>query len=154
MSMTWVGHRSDEATARALLADPEPADELFEAASESSVDIEKAWHGLHWMLAQGGSPFDEAILGGEAIGQDLGYGPSRLLAPGRVRLVAEALEGMSSQDLGDRFDAVAMTADQVYPFVWDEDGVFDAFLAPAFGELRDFYLAAAGAGEAVIQTIC
>ena len=61
MSMTWVGHRSDEATARALLADPEPADELFEAASESSVDLEKAWHGLHWMLAQGGSPFDEAI---------------------------------------------------------------------------------------------
>lgn len=47
-----------------------------------------------------------------------------------------------------------MSRDEVYPMIWDEEDIFENYLAPAFAQLRDFYAAAAAAGEAVIQTIC
>ncbi len=156
MSMIWVGHRRGEAAARELLEDPDGIDELLESDDDlASVDLDKAWHGLHWLLSRGDAPLGEAIFGGEEIGEDLGYGPSRLLSPEHVSQVADALGGLGPDELRRRFDPVAMSAEQVYPSsIWHEPGVLDDYVLPAFARLRDFYAAAAAADEAVIQTIC
>ena len=51
-------------------------------------------------------------------------------------------------------DAVAMDEAGLYPSIWDEEDLFDTYLGPAYERLRAFYSAAAGSGEAVIQTVC
>lgn len=153
--MIWVGYRRDEAIAREILDDPDGIDDLLESAADtSSVDLDKAWHGLHWLLVRGDAPIEEAIFGGEEIGEDLGYGPSRLLSPERVKHVASALAVLAPDELGSRLDGAAMSQDDVYPSIWDEEDIFAGYLAPAFERLRDFYAAAAEADEAVIQTLC
>lgn len=155
MGMTWVGYRRDETTARELLADPDGIEELLESDDDiSSVDLDKAWHGLHWLLVRSDAPLEEAVFGGEELGEDLGYGPSRLLLPNRVKHVASGLASLEADQLRTRLDRGAMSRDEVYPMIWDEEDIFENYLAPAFAQLRDFYAAAAAAGEAVIQTIC
>jgi hypothetical protein len=99
-------------------------------------------------------PLSEAILGGESLGEDLGYGPGRLLAAERVGAVASTLARLDLEALQARMDPVAMTQDDVYPLIWDEEDVFETYLAPAFARLREFYAAASAADEAVIQTVC
>jgi hypothetical protein len=43
-----VGYRRDATTARELLEDSERLDELLDSDDdETSVDLDKAWHGLH-----------------------------------------------------------------------------------------------------------
>lgn len=158
MGMIWVGYRRDPATARDLLEDPALLEDLLESDGETSVDLDKAWHGLHWLLtgAEGptaGTP-SEAIFGGEPFGEDLGYGPGRLLAASRVSAVAAELHDLDVDTLRSRMDAAAMTQAGIYPSIWDEEDVFDSYLAPAYQDLRAFYSAASDAGEAVIQTIC
>lgn len=157
--MVWVGFRRDDETARATLEDPEAPGELFEGDEEHerSVDLDKAWHGLHWLLT--GSSEDtsdvvsQAILGGEPIGEDHGYGPPRLLSAADVRGVAEHLRAIDLEALRARMDPVAMERADLYPGIWGEEDLFDDFVAPAYEQLRSFYLAAAAADESVIQLL-
>jgi hypothetical protein len=159
MGMIWVGYRRDAGTARHLLEDPDRLEELLESDDDvTSVDLDKAWHGLHWLLtgSDGPStgPLSDAIFGGEAIGEDLGYGPGRLVSPEHVRSIAVGLREIGVDTLRTRMNAPAMIAAEIYPVIWDEDDVFDTYLVPAFENLRDFYSAAADREQAVIQTIC
>lgn len=159
MGMIWVGYRRDALTARQILEDPDQLDGLLDSDDdENSVDLDKAWHALHWLLNDDGGPTDgplsETIFGGESIGEDPGYGPGRLLPADRVRVVAHALGQIELNSLRTRMDAQAMESAEIYPMIWDEDDVFDSYLAPAYDRLRTFYTAAAAANQAVIQTIC
>ncbi len=159
MGMIWVGYRRDPLTARTWLEDEDRVEELLESDDdETSVDLDKAWHGVHWLLTGAADVTDDvtsdALFGGEPIGEDLGYGPPRLLSPERASAVADALERLDVGTLRQRMDARAMTDAEIYPTIWDESDVFDEYLAPAFERLRSFYLAAAENHEAVIQTIC
>lgn len=68
--------RGDEDYLMGLIA-PE-VDEPAEGGGGPVLDIHKSWHGLHWLLCQdardGPEPLKHAVLGGEEIGEDLGYG--------------------------------------------------------------------------------
>ena len=109
----------------ALLADPDTLDDVLGADPERTVSLEKAWHGLHFLLT--GSPSGgngpEAVLlaGGEPFGEDLGYGPARLLRPDAVQVLSAKLSAISDDQLWGRFDAERMTAEGVYPVIWDEN---------------------------------
>ena len=46
-----------------------------------------------------------------------------------------------------------MTAADVYPFIWDEEDVFDEYLAPSYESLREFYARAAARGDAVLAVL-
>jgi hypothetical protein len=67
-----------------------------------SIDLDKAWHGIHYLLtgtAEGGDgPEALAILGGEEFGPDVGYGPARFLLPGDVKAVSDALARLTERD--------------------------------------------------------
>jgi len=157
--MIWVGYRREADDARRFLEDTELLEELLESDDDdTSVDLDKAWHGIHWLLTGSVEPtaatVSSAIFGGEPIGEDLGYGPGRLLAPADVAALAKTLSEINVDSFRDRLDPSAMADAAVYPNVWDEDDIFDAYLAPALRRLQDFYRAAAEADQAVIQTIC
>jgi hypothetical protein len=156
--MTWIGYRRDPETAARIARDPDLVEDLLESEDQDrSVDLDKAWHGVHWLLTGSAEetvgPASEAILGGEPVGEDLGYGPARLLRADRVSAVAGVLQSLDLDLLGADLDPARMQQAEVYPDIWDERGVFDEYLRPALKDLREFYASAAAAHEAVIQVI-
>jgi hypothetical protein len=150
----------------AVLADPTAVDTLLygdlhddEAEMpDPELDLDKSWHGIHYLLTGTAWQISEgagaAILGGDEIGQDDGYGPARLLDPDTVRSVTTALDALDVEMLRARFDPDAMTAAEIYPDIWtDGTEEFDSYLAPNFTELRRFYRVAAANGQAVLLAI-
>ncbi len=119
-----------------VLANPDEVDALLDHKTVPFVGLEKAWHGLHFLLT--GSPWDDesnAVLsflatGGESVGEDLGYGPARCLPPSAVKDLDDALSQISDDDLWSKFDPARMEAEHVYPLIWDEPEA----------DLRDEYL--------------
>ena len=87
------------------------------------VDLDKAWPGLHFLLAGTG---DEAefpagfLLGGghEVADEDLGYGPPRILDADAVRQVDHFLDTISEAELRQRYDPSRMRELDIYPEIW------------------------------------
>jgi len=121
-----------------------------------SVSLDKAWHGLHYLLCgkpdPAPGPFGQAVFGGTEIGEDQGYGPARCFSPVQVAEIAAALQSPSLEsELHARFDAEVMTQMGIYPGVWETDD--HDWLIDAFRTLRDFYAAASQAQQAVVTVI-
>lgn len=158
MGMIWVGYRRPVDEATALVETEEGMLSLLESDTEDTlVDLDKAWHGIHWLLTRSPDATDditsEAIFANRSVATDLDHGPAGLLDPERVRAVEAALAALPVAELASRVDLRAMAVADVYPNIWDESDVFDEYLAPAYDQLRAFYADAARAGDAVIQTI-
>jgi hypothetical protein len=117
------------------------------------LDIDKAWHALHFLLCnhawEGEPPLVNAVLGGQEIGPDLGYGPPRYLTAEEVKDVSFALAGLRTDELRVRFDPAALRAHEIYPDGWDADTPVD-WLIEAFDSLKDYFAQAASAGDAML----
>jgi hypothetical protein len=121
-----------------------------------SVSIDKAWHGLHYLLCgapePAPGPLGQAVFGGTEIGEDQGYGPARYFTVAQVAEIASALRSPSlEQELRARFDDETMTQLGIYPGVWETDDL--DWLVEAFQTVRDFYAAASQAEQAVVTLI-
>ncbi|MDW5417075.1 DUF1877 family protein [Iodobacter sp. CM08] len=59
------------------------------------IDIDKAWHGIHFMLTENNavsSPLAHAVLGIKKIGEeDVGYGPAHGISAASVKEIARGL---------------------------------------------------------------
>jgi hypothetical protein len=147
---------------QALIADPSGVEQLLYASifggsngKSDEIEVDKAWHGLHFLLTgtawQGSFPLNFIVSGGEDVGDDLGYGPARALRSDDVRKIDAALEPLTRQELGQRFDAQRMTELQIYPDGWthDPDGERE-YLLEYYTELRAFVRRTAEQGHALI----
>ncbi|MFE9201163.1 YfbM family protein [Micromonospora sp. NPDC007230] len=163
--MELIGRRLSAGELAAVLADPSVVDMLLygdldddEAEMpEPELDLDKSWHGIHYLLTgtawQIGESAGAAILGGVEIGPDGGYGPPRLLDPDSVRAIATALNGLEVETLRARFDPGAMTAAEIYPDLWTNGTDDFDYLMSHFAELCQFYHSAAVSGQAVLLAI-
>ena len=119
--------------------------------TEDGLNLEKSWHVLHYLLTgkaeEAPPPLGDAILGGQEIGDDLGYGAARFLTPQQVREVAAALTSISKVDLSDRFDLKAMMAANIYPA---RDSSELALAQGYFEQLSHYYAEAATSGNAML----
>ena len=113
------------------------------------VSLEKAWHGLHYLLT--GSAWEESgplafiVAGGEEVpDSDAGYGPARLFSPAETAEIQATLAGIDDAELWSRFDAEAMDESEVYPGIWDEpeEDLKDEYLF-YFNDLKKLVAAAA-----------
>ncbi len=116
------------------------------------VDLHKSWHMFHFVftgLASGGTPPANLLLeGGAEIGEDLGYGPARLLDPATTAALAGFVAPLSVDALKGRLDGARMASLGIYP-------AFDATdAAEEYGDDVEHYfpllrghLAAAAAGR-------
>jgi hypothetical protein len=132
-----------------------PEDDDSDVEPEGTADVDKAWHGLHFLLcALAGdehSPLASAVLGGSELGEDLGYGPPRYLEPAQVKEISEALGSVSTAQLEDAFDPVAMSKADVYPDIWERDGTEALeYLLHFFPTLVSFYKDTARSGRGAI----
>ena len=153
--MSMIGHYLAVPQSRldALREEPDQIDEFLSGPDAGeAVDIEKAWHGLHFLLtgsvAAGTGPLANVVFGREPIGDDLGYGPAMVTDADAVQAVASALAAVTDDRLRARFDPDAM--DEIYPNIWDEGDEALDYLLDHLQALRAFYRDAAASGHAVI----
>ena len=130
-----------------LLADPENVfgylDELEENEEISGADLDKAWHGIHFLLTgsvwEGAEPLCYLVKGGEEVGAEDEC--ARLLRPNQIADWANALSTISADDLGKRYDPVAMAKADIYAMIWDrvdeEQGNLE-YLLDYYEALRSF----------------
>lgn len=138
-----------------LIANPSAVESfIYPDEDENCIDIDKAWHGIHFMLT--GQQFDgdpllsNVIFSGAVIGDDVGYGPARYLTATEVAEVAEALQSLPPDEFAKRYDATALTANDIYPQIWSGDEDLEYILS-WYGTLRDYYAGAASKGNAMLQ---
>lgn len=126
-----------------------------------SLSLDKAWHGVHYLLAGTTEPGpdlrSQAVLGGVELGDDpegfAGYGPARYFRAAQVRALSQELGRPEvEREAAVRFDPAKMTQLQIYPG-WqageqDRDWVMDAFR-----RLREFYSRAAANGRAIVTCL-
>lgn len=152
MQMSFYAITPDDArklTSAKIIALLESSDTL------QMLDIDKAWHGIHFLLTGTGDPTTDvrskAIFGGKAIGDDVGYGPARLLSADEVKKIAGALKNESVDKLRVRYDAKKMDALEVYPGIWSRDGIEALnYLLEYYVKLAAFYEKSASSGRAVL----
>ncbi len=161
MGMVGCFAAVDADTQRHLMRHPEEIDEYLhpndgESDPPNYIDVDKAWHGIHYLLtgtSDGGSePSALAVLGGEEVGDEVGYGPARFLTPLQVASVAVALNAIDESNFRKRFAPKAMANAEIYPeVIWERDGE-DAldYVVQNYLPLVEFYKAAAQRGDGVI----
>ena len=104
--------------------------ELPEEAQGEDIDLDKAWHGLHYLLTgtawEGREPYCYLLSGGEQIGDaeehDVGHGPVRILLPPQVALFSDAVQLLTPGEVHRRLNAKEMTRLDIYPEVWAREG--------------------------------
>lgn len=132
--------------------------ELVEDGPED-LYLEKAWHGLHYLLTglpQGGpEPWNYLLAGGEPVGgpqnHAVGKGPARILLPAQVAAFHEALAALTPEKLTARFDPIEMMALKIYPEIWDGDAAQTIdWLRDSYTDLQDFVQRVAQQNEAIL----
>ena len=143
----------------ALRAAPKTIREFLATTSAPSLSLEKAWHGLHFLLTGSAWEADGVlsflVSGGEPLSDvDLGYGPARFFQPDAIQQMDAALSGIADDELWSRFDPARMEAEGIYPVIWDEpeQDLRDEYLAYFHG-LKAFVRQASEKGNAVIVNI-
>lgn len=146
-------------TLQRLRDDPSLIDEYLHPDDGDSdpphyIDVDKAWHGIHYILTGredvGTEPMSWAVLGGEEVGDEIGYGPARFLQSEQVHGIAAWLP--DDTVFKTRFDPQAMEKAGIYPeaiWVRDGDDALD-YLLENYRELVAFYKSAAERGDGAI----
>ncbi len=137
----------------------EPADTWKPEEPGAELDVDKAWHGIHFLLTgsawEGSGPEAFVVAGGTAIGDvDVGYGPARAFKSKEVREIAERLKSVDKKSLEQRCDKKAFQENEIYPEIWDEvpEDCF-GYLLENFELLKRFITKAAEDKKALIVYI-
>jgi hypothetical protein len=175
MGMTLQLHQLDAAYARMVADNPDEVLEyvdyaldgrLPETAQGEELNIDKAWHGLHYLLTgtawAGFEPAYYLVKGGEQVGDeqehDVGYGPARILFPQQVAAFNEAVQLLTPDEIERRFSSEKMVELQIYPEVWSREGNNAQdnidYLNGYAQELQAFLSRAAKQQKAVICYLC
>ena len=135
--------------------DPDAPESSYEIDPEKMIDIEKAWHGLHFLFTgtsdDGTPPACYLQEGGEDIDDE---GLVRALRPQQVKHFAEFLDEMTPEVLATRFDARRMMKLKIYGEIWDREPARGEnalqWLLQAFHEVKRFVKRAADAGDGLV----
>lgn len=145
------------AKAAGLSNDP-PASGGNPQASGKGADlsIEKAWHGVHYLLCGKDQPgtdlVSQVVMGGTDVGDDLGYGPARYFSADEVAAIARELSRPNLEaEMATRWDPDKMMTLGIYPAQFDSDD--EQWLMDAFRKLRQFYIDASAAKLAVVACL-
>lgn len=133
---------------------------LYDPEGRTSFDVDKAWHAIHFTLTgdawDTNGPLGNVVLGGEAFGEDVGYGPARWLAPEAVAAAARKLDELAPHQFATRLNFGAMAEQDIYPQIWDRDPAVDQlveFVVGGYEEIRDRFAEAAAAGQGFIISL-
>ncbi len=143
-----------------LIAQPEQLEPFLypddgDSEPEHHLDLDKSWHAIHFTLNgkawEGEGALGNVIIGGQEIGENIGYGPARYLTPREVLEAAQALQSIPPDQFKERFNPNGLTAAEIYPEIWAEEPEESLdYVLSFYEDLRNFYLGAADRGQAVL----
>ena len=145
-----------------VAAAPPPPPPLVLAEGEGEVvDLDKSWHGLHYLLTgtawEGDPPLNFLLGGGREVGlEEVGNGPARTFTAAEVRAIADALAALTDDELRSRFAPAEMMRLEIYPEIWDRDPAEDdtlAYLMENVGGLRRALAAVVARGHGLLVTL-
>ena len=156
----WImGHllarqmRREHAKVRADLARLQRSGDGAAPGGTPPLDLHKSWHMLHYLFTgtawDGRAPENTLLAGGREIGEDLGYGPARLVGASETAAFAAFLSSLSLDDLGRRVDLRAMARLEIYCASDGDDDAAEIHedLDHYFPLLKDYVAAAATRGH-------
>ncbi len=159
--MGMIGHylRITPTELAALEAAPETVVAFIyrDDTSERHLDIDKAWHAIHFLLNQDQYQAHELlniVFGGEALGNaDLGTGPARAIPAAEVAAMATVVRSIGVDELRARWDPVELQEHDIYPEIWDDGDDALNYVLDNYARLVDFFVAAARDDDAIITYI-
>jgi hypothetical protein len=124
----------------------ETQDLLLDDSEGITTDLDKAWHGLHYLFTgsadSGDLPWCFLVAGGRTIGNvDVGYGPARVFSSAETKDIRTALSKLQEDELRTRFNPSDMTAKDIYPEIWsrgDPDEETIGYLLEQYSVLQGF----------------
>jgi hypothetical protein len=137
----------------AVLLTPEEEPEGFDPFTD--FDVDKAWHGIHFLLTgsawEGHPPLNFLVAGGEETGVDTGYGPPRGFSVAEVKEIAKALSSVTVEALRSRYNPQQMQQMEIYPDIWKREGEEGlSYLLGYFEDMKNFVIGGAEQGEALV----
>jgi hypothetical protein len=123
----------------------------------ASLSIDKAWHGIHYLLCGAAEPtsalISTVVMGGTELGDDFsGYGSARYFtAAETAAIVSELSRATLEAEMTRRYDAAQMTKLGIYPGGWT--GPDAQWLMREFHNLRAFYGDASAKGFAMVTCL-
>jgi len=95
-----------------------------------SQDIDKAWHGIHYLLTktawEGDPPLNFLLSGGKVVPNiEVGYGAARIFTSDAVHIIHDAISKITVEYLKSRFDPKDMINKKIYPSIWERDPLED-----------------------------
>lgn len=123
------------------------------AGGEPPLDLHKSWHVLHFLFTgtawEGTAPANTLLAGGREIGEDLGYGPARVIGPAETSAFDRYLSSLSLGELERRLDPGAMARLEIYCADADDGDVADLVddIEHHFPRLRNYVASAAARGH-------
>jgi hypothetical protein len=153
MGMTASLYAVGEQQIDTLRSDPAQAFTLFSAGGPA-VHLDKAWHGIHYLLTgtawEGDEPLNFLLHGGEPLGDEEGDElVPRVFDAAEVHRLDAALAPLDADQLRRRYDPRAMKALDIYPDIWDEKEALP-FCLERFGALKDFVAEMAQEGRGMV----
>jgi hypothetical protein len=141
--------------------DPPAAPVTFERSAEV-CDLDKAWHGMHFLFTgsdwEGDPPAGFLVNWGDEVGTiDVGYGPARTFTSAQVLEIEAFLAGTAEELLRSRFDQERMMELQIYPTIWDHDPDDDDtldYVLSFYQELKKYVASAAARGWGLVEWLC
>ncbi len=140
MSIVCSLYQVDGAEINELLAN---YDITFLDEKEDKIYLDKAWHGIHYLLTSGAFGENESLsyllVEGEEIGNDVVS--ARVFSAEQIADFDEVLSEISPDDLRDQFDPEDMLAEGIYPPIWDISSEKDdnlEYLLEHFSRLKAF----------------
>jgi hypothetical protein len=121
-------------------------------------DMEKTWHGVHYLLTgtawEGEPPLNFLLAGGREVDIEVGQAPVRTHTSAETQAIATALSAVSDDELRARYDPAEMMRLEIYPEVWDrrpEEGRDN--LINSIASLRELLDVVVGGGYGLMVTI-
>ena len=129
---------------------------------EYLTDIDKSWHGIHFLLTgaadEGNTPLHFLLAGGADVGdEDVGYGPARAFTSAQTKAIATALGAVSDDELRRRYVPDAMMKAEIYPEIWDRDPSKDdalGYLMEYVKVIRETLATVSARGHGLLVYLC
>lgn len=139
-----------------LLQEPDRFEQLLED-EERQTDIDKAWHGLYFLLT-GSTDLEEidrhslgkVVFGGDVIDEETGIA---YLTPEEVADLSTRLQFIELDALEARYDVMTMNEQELYPFEREWGREEKQYLLDQFDELKRVFAQAAREREALVTWI-
>ncbi len=133
-------------------------DENDNVDEEITLDIDKTWHAIHFMLTgDAGVSNDQdlllkTVIGGEPISdEEVGYSPALLITKEEVNKINDHIQNISEHDFRNMFNFKDLIENEIYPVMNNEDeGIFFQYVWSYFERLKDFYNRAAKAEKCLL----